>query len=389
MTSSAWMLRTAAATALIVGATAAPAAAGPPSRTPSVDAARAYLAATGTHRGRLVLDVRVAHRAADAPARLTSRLGVVVRSPRRATLGRGQDARTLAGTRGRAIVHRIVLPAATATAARRYRTLRLRLEARTELDINRSTPGPETIRRTVVTRTVAPQTAAPPSQATIVARAGTYLSTSGPSLSVTVTGTASPQVTGLSITAGNCSVSYTNLSAPIAANGTFTLGQEPGSGPDVQGTFTATAVQVSWEALSARNCIVPTGSNTAGWLSMPRTGYYKFGGSPNGPWSLMYVENPDSPTLAYLAITTGLCPYGAVWDNLNIPVPPSGSFGIGTQPSGQPLITGTIVDQQTIGLQWSTQLTGRGCNIPPGQVNVPWTSPDTAPRPALPGPGGS
>jgi len=100
--------------------------------------------------------------------------------------------------------------------------------------------------------------------------------------------------------------------------------------------------------------------------------------------------NPDSPTLAYLAITTGLCPRGAVWDSLNIPVPPSGSFGIGTQPNGQPLITATIVDQQTIGLRWTTTLnTGRGCSVPPGQINVPWFKPDTAPRPAPPGPGGS
>jgi hypothetical protein len=387
MTSSAWMLRTAAAAALIAAMTAAPAAAGTPSHSPSVDAVRAYLPATGTHRGRLVIDVRVAHRGAVAPARLTARLGVVVKSPRGATLGRGQDARSLAGTRGRAIVHRIVLPAGAANAARRLRSLRLQLEARTEVDTNRSTPGPETIRRTAVTQTVTPQTAAPPSQPTIPFEVGTYVSSTAPTLRLTVTGSTNPRVTNLSVTAANCAVNYTNLSAAVAADGTFTLGRDPSGQPLVRGTFAGETVRVSWVDLPGTNCEVTAFSNVANWISMPRTGFYKYGGSPNGPWSLMDVENPDAPTLAYLAITTGLCPSGAVWDNLNIPVPPSGSFGIGTQPSGRPLITATIVDQQTIGLQWSTQLTGRGCTIPPGQVNVPWNAPDTAPRPALPGPG--
>jgi hypothetical protein len=392
MTSSAWMLKTAAATALIVGATAAPAVAGTPThRHPAVDAVRAYLPATGAHRGRLVVDVRVAHRGADAPARLTSRLGLIVRSPRGATLGRGEDARSLGTTtRPRAIVHRIVLPASTAAAARRAGTLRLQLEARTELDSDRRAPGPETIRRTVVTRTVTPQATPAPAQASIPVRVGTYLSGTDPSVSVTVAGTANPRVTSLAITSGGCSVNYPNLSAPVAADGTFSLGQEPGGGADVQGKFNDTALQISWNALSAQNCIVPAGNNTATWVSTPRTGLYEFSSSPNGPWTLLEIDNPTSPTLTYLAITTGLCPRGAVWDSLSIPVPPSGSFAIGSQPDGKPLITGTVVDQQTIGLQWTTTLdTGRGCSVPPGQLTAPWFKALGGPRPALPNPGGS
>jgi hypothetical protein len=171
--------------------------------------------------------------------------------------------------------------------------------------------------------------------------------------------------------------------APIAANGSFSLGRDPNGNPFVSGTFGpgpfgGTQVQVAWQSpIGQQACEVLAGNDRASWLSTPLTGTYETA-EDSVKAAAFFLEFPASPTITELSIgTRGSC--GFDYRNLSIQVSPTGSFQIGQQPNGQPLIVGTVQAQDKILLQCNTSLIGPGnCIVSPGQAQTTFVASNNA-----------